>query len=308
VGGARHPSGKGEGGTGKEAQSGQPSLVLSGRPRRSLLDCIAGSLRRTSRWSRASGPLLRRARPGDRQSRRTGLTIRAGLGLVLVLALGAALLLALTPSADSAAARTRDWMAAHRAGPPLTTPPARIVATLIATEDHRFYQHHGLDLLAVGRAAGGLVTGRDTGGSTIEVQLAKLLYTGGRDGLADQIEQAAVAVKLDLTYTKTQILLMYLNSEYFGHGFYGVNAAARGYFDIAPQDVTWGQAAMLVGLLKAPSYDDPFRHPDRALGRRGEVVDRLLKVGVLTAAQATAIKGTPLQLTTSGSGIAPVGP
>lgn len=234
--------------------------------------------------------------------RRTGLTIRAGLGLVLVLALGAALLLALTPSADSAAARSRDWMAAHRAGPPLTTPPARIVAALIAAEDHRFYRHHGLDLLAVGRAAGGLVTGRDTGGSTIEVQLAKLLYTGGRDGLADQIEQAAVAVKLDLTYTKTQILLMYLNSEYFGHGYHGVNAAARGYFGIAPQDVTWGQAAMLVGLLKAPSYDDPFRHPDRALGRRGEVVDRLLKVGVLTAAQATAIKGTPLQLTTSATG------
>jgi penicillin-binding protein 1A len=244
---------------------------------------------------------------GVRPSRRARLLIRAGLGLTLVVALGVALVLALTPSAGSAAARARAWAAAHHVGPPLTTPPARIAAALIATEDHRFYQHHGLDVVALGRAAGGLVSGRDSGGSTIEVQLAKLLFTGGRDGPADQTEQAALAVKLDLAYTKTQILLMYLNSEYFGHGFYGVTAAAHGYFNTEPQDVTWDQAATLVGLLKAPSYDDPLLHPDRALGRRGEVVDRLRSDGDLTVAEAAAIDATPLHLPSSGSGVAAAG-
>lgn len=244
---------------------------------------------------------------GDWRSRWTRLIVRAGLALLLVAAVGATLLLALTPSAGSAQARARAWLAAHHAGPPLTTPPARIAAALIAAEDHRFFQHQGIDVVALARAAGGLVTGRDTGGSTIEVQLAKLLYTGGRDGLVDQTEQAALAVKLDVAYTKTQILLMYLNSEYFGHGFYGVTAAAHGYFHTDPQQVSWAQAAMLVGLLKAPSYDDPVLHPARALARRAEVVDRLRANGVLTAGEAAAVNATPLGLAITRPGTAPAG-
>lgn len=254
-------------------------------------------------YARAVGGDLRLS--VGRRGRFVRRVVRAGLGVVLVMTLGAALLLALTPSAGSAAARSRDWIAAHGAGPPLVTPPSRITAALVATEDHRFYRHHGLDVLALGRAAGGAVTGRDAGGSTIEVQLAKLLYTGGRAGLTDQAEQAVLAVKLDVAYPKTQILLMYLNSEYFGHGFYGVTTAARGYFGAGPGDLSWVQAAMLVGLLKAPSRDDPLRHPRHALARRGEVIDRLRAVGVFTAAQATALQGLPLQLATPGSAPGP---
>lgn len=225
------------------------------------------------------------------------LVLRAGAvaGVAGVLAL--ALLLALTPSAGTAATRTRQWIAAHGAGVPLTVLPQRVAAAVLAVEDHRFRRHPGIDVLALGRVARGLLTGNDEGGSTIEVQLAKLLYTGGHDNLPDQIEQAAVAVKLDRCYTKTQILLMYLNSEYFGHGFYGVAAASRGYFAVDPQDLSWAQAALLAGLLKAPTYDDPFRHPRQALARRAHVLQRLQAVGALTAAQVAAAGQSGLQLT-----------
>lgn len=223
-------------------------------------------------------------------------SLRAGAGLILAVLFAAAALLLVTPSAGSAERRARDWIAAHHAGPRLAAPPFRVTTAILATEDHRFFQHHGLDAAALGRAAGGVLMGRDAGGSTIEVQLAKLLYTGGRRGLPDQAEQAAVAVKLDRVYSKTQILLMYLDTEYFGHGFYGVTAAACGYFGTAPADLTWGQAALLAGLLKSPTYDDPLRYPGHALARRGEVVDRLRAVGVLTAAEATETGRSPLQL------------
>ena len=227
---------------------------------------------------------------------RARLARHAGTVLIAAVLVGVATLVVVTPSAGSAESRTRDWISAHHAGPPLTALPSRVATAVIAAEDHRFYQHHGIDTPALARAAGGVLTGRDAGGSTIEIQLAKLLYTGGRHRLSDQVEQATLAVKLDRAYTKNEILLMYLDSEYFGHGFYGVTAAARGYFGAAPQDLTWGQAALVAGLLKAPSYDDPLRHPDRALARRSEVVDRLRAVGVLTAAQAFATDRTTLQL------------
>jgi membrane peptidoglycan carboxypeptidase len=262
------------------------------------------AVNRTARWLRRAGVSC------GRLPRWARAALRAGCGLLLAGTIGVALLLAVTPSAGSAAARTRQWIASHRAGPPLTALPERITAAVLAVEDHRFYQHPGVDPLALARVGRGVLTGQDEGGSTIEVQLAKLLYTGGRRGLLDQAEQATLAVKLDRAFSKTQILLMYLNSEYFGHGFYGITAAARGYFHTAPQDLTWGQAALLAGLLKAPSYDDPLRHPDRALARRRHVLDRLHAVGVLTAAQAAATDRTDLQLArpVSAEPIPPVDP
>jgi penicillin-binding protein 1A len=270
-------------------------LAASRRPQLAARGGRAGLITWVLRLARSpAGP----GASGGRRVRHPRPAVRAALGLLAAVVLGTAMLLILTPSARSAAARTRDWITAHHAGPPLTALPARVSAAVLAAEDHRFFQHHGLDVQAVGRAAGGLLTGRDAGGSTIEVQLVKLLYTGGRHRFLDQAEQAAVAVKLDRTYTKTQILLMYLNSEYFGHGFYGVTTAAHGYFNTDPQNLTWGQAALLAGLLKAPSYDDPLRHPDRALVRRSQVVERLRAVGALTTAEAVVANRTTLQLTT----------
>ncbi|MEV6849206.1 biosynthetic peptidoglycan transglycosylase [Actinoplanes sp. NPDC051411] len=231
------------------------------------------------------------------RAQRIRLAGRVAAGALAAVLLGAVTLMTMTPSAGSAEIRAQDWIADHHtAGPPLAELPSRLAVAVLATEDTRFYQHRGLDPQALARAAAGAFEGRDAGGSTIEVQLAKLLYTGGRRSPLDQAEQAALAIKLDRAYPKTEILLMYLNAEYFGHGYYGAGAAAHGYFDVAAQDLTWGQAALLAGLLKAPSYDDPLCHPDRALARRGEVVGRLQAVGALTAEQATLTDRTPLQL------------
>jgi penicillin-binding protein 1A len=224
------------------------------------------------------------------------------------LAFGAAALFALTPSADGAAGRAQAWIASHGDDKPLTVPPPRISAAVLAVEDHRFYHHQGLDPAAMARAFGGALAGHDSGGSTIEMQLAKLLYTNGGHGLTDQTEQAALAIKLDRAYTKTEILLMYLNCEYFGHGFYGVIAASRGYFHTDPQELAWGQAALLAGLLKAPTDDDPLRHPERALARRQQVLLRLEAVGTLTSEQAAAANATGLQLATSAGSGEPVQP
>jgi membrane peptidoglycan carboxypeptidase len=139
------------------------------------------------------------ADPGDHsleaRSIATGSRVRlaagSALALLVVVGLAVATLFTLTPSADSAAARAGAWIAGHRAGPPLAVLPARVAAAVIATEDHNFYQHHGLDVYGLGRAARGWLFGQDAGGSTIEVQLAKLLYTGTRPGHLDQAEQAA---------------------------------------------------------------------------------------------------------------------
>jgi penicillin-binding protein 1A len=226
--------------------------------------------------------------------------LRRALWIVAVLTAVAiallSLLLLLTPSATDAASRASAMVAEHRGAPALTKIPKRVVAAVVATEDHRFYQHPGIDPLALGRAGIGLLQGTDDGGSTIEVQLAKLLYTNGRTDLASQLDRVGLAIKLDQTYTKDQILLMYLNVAYFGHQFYGLHAASVGYFDKAPEDLDWAQAAMLAGLLQSPTNYDPVDHPQAALQRRHRVLDRLAATGVLTRDEAAADNGLGLEL------------
>jgi penicillin-binding protein 1A len=206
------------------------------------------------------------------------------------------LLLLLTPSVTDAASRASAIAAQHPGSNALTAVPTRVADAVVATEDHRFYQHLGIDPLALGRTGIGVLQGRDVGGATLEVQLAKLLYTQGRPDWVSQLEQVGIAIKLDQSYTKDQILLMYLNVAYFGHGFYGLQAASLGYFNELPQNLDWPQAAMLAGLLQAPTDYDPIVHPQTALLRRQHVLDRLAATGVLTAAEATMYAGQGLEL------------
>jgi penicillin-binding protein 1A len=206
------------------------------------------------------------------------------------------LLLRVTPSVTDAASRASAGIAQHPGSNALTEVPRRVADAVVATEDHRFYEHPGIDPVALGRAGVGLLSGHENGGATIEVQLAKLLYTHGRADLASQLDQVGVAIKLDQTYTKDQILLMYLNVAYFGHGFYGLQAASVGYFDQAPQNLDWPQAAMLAGLLQAPTDYDPVDHPHMALLRRHYVLDRLVATGVLTAPEAATYDRQSLEL------------
>jgi penicillin-binding protein 1A len=225
--------------------------------------------------------------------RRAFQTIAAGVIVVLAL-LG--LLLLLTPGVTDAASRASASIAQHPGSIALTEVPKRVADAVVATEDHRFYQHPGIDPVALGRAGVGLLYDHENGGATIEVQLAKLLYTNGRADLASQLEQVGVAIKLDQTYTKDKILLMYLNVAYFGHGFYGLQAASVGYFDQPPQNLDWPQAAMLAGLLQAPTDYDPVDHPQTALLRRHYVLDRLAATGMLPAAEAATYDRQSLEL------------
>jgi membrane peptidoglycan carboxypeptidase len=149
----------------------------------------------------------------------------------------------------------------------------------------------------MGRVVVSWLTGReDQGGSTIDQQLAKNLYTGGHSGFTEDLEQLAVAVKLNQTYSRPQILRMYAEVAYYGHGYYGLGAASCGYFGRPADRLTLVQAAMLAGVVNAPTYDDPLVYPRQARARLVHVIGRMAAVGYLTQAQETAALNAPLGL------------
>lgn len=204
-----------------------------------------------------------------------------------------------TPSATTAASLVATQAEKHGIAFPGPDPPSRFTAALIATEDHRFYSPFdpGIDPFAVARVAlGHLTARRDQGGSTIEQQLAKMLYTPGRSGLVIEAEQLVLAVKLDLSYSKARILSMYSEVVYFGDGYYGLAAASCGYFARKPKELTWAQAATLAGVVNAPSADDPRKHPRAARAREVHVFARLVAVGDLNEREARAALSRSLGL------------
>jgi membrane peptidoglycan carboxypeptidase len=163
--------------------------------------------------------------------------------------------------------------------------------------------HRATDILdGAGRAAlASLHAARDPGGSTIAQQLAKQLYIRA-DSLRTTLEEIGLGVKLSLTYSKPRVLEMYLNAVYFGHGYWGDVAAARGYFGASPGELNWGQAAMLAGLPQAPSAYDPVRHLTLARERQRHVLARLVATGTLTPRRAALAAREPLHLRQAQAG------
>ncbi len=211
------------------------------------------------------------------------------LGLALLGLLGLGGLLLVTPSVGDASARAQALDQLHRVAYPGPPVPARFTASLVSTEDHRFYSEPGIDPFAIGRLIEGRITGRpDQGGATLYQQLAKMLYTPGRSGILVEAEQVGLGIKLDLAYPKSQILQMYADVAYFGHGYYGLAAASCGYFGVTPARLSWPQAAMLAGLVQAPSADDPITHFTAARARQSHVLGRLVATGRISQAQATS--------------------
>ena len=204
----------------------------------------------------------------------------------------------LTPSVDAAPALVTGLLNAHGARHLSALPvPDRVGEAVIATENSRFSKDFGVDVVSLFRTAAGQFTGsRDTGAATLEIQLAKNLYTPGRSNLVAKVEQVELAFKLDARYTKDEILRMYLGGVYYGHGFYGLPDAANGYFGTAPDRLTWGQASLLAGLVQAPSAYDPYTHLDLAKQRQRHVIERLVATHMLTAAQGQAAFAEPLRL------------
>jgi penicillin-binding protein 1A len=250
-------------------------------------------------------------RPRPRRLRRMVRHTVAGLGiLVFLAAAGFGVLLLVTPSAGRAQALARAQARSHGVAYPGPPVPARFAQALVATEDHRFYQDPGVDPIAVGRVALGYLHGRGAqqGGATITQQLAKMLYVPGASGPASEAEQVALAVKLSFTYSKAQILQMYAAVAYFGHGYYSLGAASCGYFGAPPASLTWTQAALLAGLVQAPSAYDPRAHPVLAREREAHVLGRLAATGTLTAAQAKAALAQPSGLVPAGQALAAPAP
>jgi membrane peptidoglycan carboxypeptidase len=216
----------------------------------------------------------------------------------VLFAVAVGLLFALTPSAGQATAlaqaQARERHIAYP-GPPV---PTYFAQALIATEDHRFYTDPGVDPLAMGRVVVSWVLGRqDQGGSTIDQQLAKNLYTGGHSASFPRVlEQMAIAVKLNRTYSRAEILRLYAEVAYYGHGYYGLRAASCGYFGRSPDELTLVQAAMLAGVVNAPTFDDPLVYPAQARSRLVHVIGRMAAVGYLTQAQEDAARNAPLGL------------
>ena len=247
------------------------------------------------------GPGARPAEPG-RPNRRRRYLKRAAIGLatfVVVLVLAAGVLWIITPSASEATALARAQAQEHGIAYPGPSVPENFARPLVATEDHRFYSEPGVDPLAVARVVQAKVTGGsgDQGGATIEQQLAKLLYTPAGTGFDAKVKQVALAVKLNMAYSKQQILDMYAEVAYYGHGFYGLEQASCGYFGHPARDLTVVQGAMLAGVVNAPSVDDPINDPVNARARLEHVIDRMVAVGYLSKAQGQRTLDTPLGLT-----------
>lgn len=164
--------------------------------------------------------------------------------------------------------------------------PQVMAAATVAIEDQRFWDHAGVDLKALLRAAYTNVTegSVEQGASTITQQLVKNLYVGDEIALSRKFKEAYLAWQLEQNQTKEEILTEYLNTVYFGNGAYGVQAAARTYFGIDATELNLPQAALLAGVIPSPSTYDPVTHPKRARARRTRVLDAMLAQGLIDQA------------------------
>jgi penicillin-binding protein 1A len=186
-----------------------------------------------------------------------------------------------------------------------------LVQALVATEDYQFENHAGIYLTGIVRAMflSVILQQKKGGGSTLTQQLAKNLFrtrSQEHKGLLSQLplvgtlilktKEWIVAIQLERAYTKQEIITMYLNTVTFGNNAYGIKVAANTFFSTTPDSLTVNQAALLVGLLKAPSYYDPIRHPARALKRRNVVLAQLHRCHFIAASTYEKLKEEPLNL------------
>lgn len=186
----------------------------------------------------------------------------------------------------------RQWVALSGISP-------QVVKALIATEDHRFYEHFGLDWRRTASAALYTLRGDRQGGSTLTQQLARNLYPeeiGRAASLTRKLKEAITALKIEAVYSKDEILETYLNTVPFLYNAFGIEMAARTYFDTSADDLDVLQSATLVGMLKGNSYYNPVLNPERALQRRNIVLAQMVKRGQLDAAKFESLKQRPLRV------------
>lgn len=175
--------------------------------------------------------------------------------------------------------------------------PPYVANAFIAIEDRRFRDHHGIDPIGLARAVfTNLTAGRlEQGGSTLTQQLAKNLFLTPERNLERKVQEAILALWLERQYSKDQILELYLNRVYFGAGAYGIEAAARRYFDKPARALTLAEAAMLAGLVKAPSRLSPTRNPEQAQARARLVLEAMVDTGAISAKDMKLARAMPAE-------------
>ncbi|RUP32721.1 MAG: penicillin-binding protein [Curvibacter sp.] len=284
----------------------EPPNSASPRPRPALAR-LGAALRRSPTQARA----LARALTARLNRRRVALALAAVPAALLLYTL---LLIPFTPSIQDIRKANQERPAqilsadgklitefkrANREWVPLKRISPHVVDALIATEDHRFYQHHGLDWRRLGSAALSTFGGSRQGGSTLTQQLARNLYpdeVGRAPTLTRKLKEAITAVKLEIVYSKPEILETYLNTVPFLYNAFGIEMAARTYFDSSADALDVLQSATLVGMLKGNSYYNPVLNPERAQQRRNIVLAQMVKRDKLSPTAFEALKGRPLRI------------
>jgi penicillin-binding protein 1A len=180
----------------------------------------------------------------------------------------------------------------------LSEMPEVLIQAFVSAEDARFFKHEGVDFLSIARAflknieAGSIIQG----GSTITQQVAKSFFLSPEKSYTRKMREAILAYRIDKAFTKDEILFLYLNQIYLGHGAYGVEAAAENYFGKSSVDLNLAECAMLAGLPQAPTRYSPFLHPERAKQRQVYVLNRMIEEEYITNVEATEAINIPLDI------------
>lgn len=186
----------------------------------------------------------------------------------------------------------REWVALDKISP-------HVVSALIATEDHRFYEHFGIEPRRIAAGIVRTLQGDPEGGSTITQQLARNMYPdeiGRSRTISRKLKEMVTALKIEHAYTKKEILETYLNTVPFLYNAFGIEMAARTYFDKPAGKLNRLESATLIGMLKGTSYYNPVLNPERAIQRRNVVLSQMVKRGVLDAGEFETLKKRPLRL------------
>lgn len=206
-------------------------------------------------------------------------------------------------SADGKVIGTWNMNRENRVRTDISKVSTNVIQALVATEDARFFDHSGVDFIALARAIvkrGLLGQSSAGGGSTITQQLAKQVYSGKAHSTIERLMQKpiewVIAIKLERYFTKEEIVMMYLNQFDFLHNAVGIKNAANTYFNKEPKELTLEESALLIGLCKNPSYFNPVRHEERCLKRRNVVLKQMEKAGYISSEQYAESSAKPIEL------------
>ncbi len=221
------------------------------------------------------------------------------LGLVLFLPLPKAPVPQATKVYDIKGRPVSSLFVENRTVIPSSDMPDVLKKAVVAVEDMRFYSHHGFDIQAIGRALLRNLKAREIreGGSTISQQLAKNLFLTHERTLRRKVIELVYTLKLEMRYTKDEILTAYINEIYWGHGFWGCEVASRGYFGKSAKDLNLAEAALLAGIIRSPEYYSPYHNMERAIERRAVTLALMREQGYITEEEEAGANEEPVELT-----------